>query len=67
MEVALTNATFVAGTPPKNSVQPATRFAPLMVRSVPPAIGPLAGTICAMVGVLGGSTTSTKYDVDVLP
>jgi hypothetical protein len=60
IDIALTTATFVAGTPPKNNAQPATRFEPLMVTGVPPDTGPFAGRTWVSAGVVGAVRTSTK-------
>ena len=41
--VALRNVTPVAGTPPTRTVAPETKFVPLIVIVVPPAVGPEVG------------------------
>ena len=41
--VALTNVTFVAAVPPTRTVAPDTKFVPVSVIVVPPAVGPDVG------------------------
>jgi hypothetical protein len=54
--VAFTTVTPVAAVPPMVTVAPATKFVPVIVTLVPPAIGPLEGAIPVTVG--GGSTAA---------
>ena len=55
MLVALTTVTPVAAVPPKVTVAPATKSAPVMVTAVPPAVGPLVGLTPVTVGGGGGA------------
>ena len=48
--VLLTTFTLVAAALPKVTVAPATKFAPLIVTSVPPAVDPLLGETPVTVG-----------------
>ena len=48
--VALTNVTPVAATPPTRTVAPDTKFVPLIVIVVPPAVGPEVGDTDVTVG-----------------
>ncbi len=48
--VALTKVTPVAAVPPKVTVAPLTKFAPVMVTAVPPVSGPLLGVTEVTVG-----------------
>lgn len=51
--VALTNATFAAGAPPKVAVAPAKNPVPMICTAVPPAAGPVFGDTLATVGAVG--------------
>ena len=53
MVVALTTTGLVAVAPPTSTQEPATKFVPVMVTTVPPAVGPLAGDTDVMVGLPG--------------
>ena len=53
--VALTNATFVAAAPPTRTVAPETKFAPVSVIVVPPAVGPEVGDTDVSVGAEAGA------------
>ena len=48
--VLLITLTFVAATPPKLTVAPAAKFAPLMVVDVPPAVVPVFGEMVLIEG-----------------
>src|SRR5580658_7887717 len=50
MVVPLTTTTLVAATPPNVTVAPATKFVPVMVTAVPPAVDPLLGVTLVTVG-----------------
>ncbi len=50
IEVALTTTILVADTPPMVTVAPLTKFVPVIVTLVPPAVGPEAGAIAVTVG-----------------
>ena len=50
IEVLLVTVTAVAAVPPKLTVAPDTKFVPVIVAPVPPAIGPRPGLIAATVG-----------------
>ena len=50
IDVPLTTTTLVAATPPNVTVAPATKFVPVMVTAVPPAVVPLAGVTLLTVG-----------------
>jgi hypothetical protein len=50
MDVALTTTTLVAAAVPNVTVAPATKFVPVMVTAVPPAVGPLFGLTLVTVG-----------------
>ena len=52
MEVELTKAIFVAARPSKVTVNPdpETKFVPVRVTEVPPAVGPVAGETVVIVG-----------------
>lgn len=62
MEVGLATVTFVANVPPTRTVAPATKFVPLIVSTVPPAVGPLTGETALTVGA--GRTS--VYDAPLL-
>lgn len=49
--VALSNCTLVPATAPKATVAPLTKFVPVMVTTVPPDEGPVAGVIELTVGI----------------
>ena len=53
--VALTNVTFVAAVPPTRTVAPETKFAPVSVIVVPPAVGPEVGDTDVSVGAAAGA------------
>src|SRR5204863_9694461 len=57
IDVALATLTFVAAVPPKATVAPLTKFVPLIVTDVPPAIGPLLGATLVIVGPAGAAVT----------
>jgi hypothetical protein len=48
--VLLTTTTFVAAVPPNVTPAPATKFVPVMVTAVPPAVVPLLGLTPVTVG-----------------
>src|SRR6201997_3250784 len=48
--VPLTTTTFVAAVPPNVTVAPATKFVPVIVTAVPPAVDPLLGATLLTVG-----------------
>jgi hypothetical protein len=48
--VALTTTTLVAAVPPNVAVAPATKFVPVIVTAVPPAVEPLFGDTLLTVG-----------------
>ena len=48
--VPRTTVTLVAGVPPNVTVAPATKFVPVIVTAVPPAVGPLLGETPLTVG-----------------
>jgi hypothetical protein len=50
MDVPLTTTTLVAAAVPNVTVAPATKFVPVMVTAVPPAVGPLFGLTLVTVG-----------------
>src|SRR5271167_2544477 len=50
MLVLLTTTTFVAAVPPNVTVAPATKFVPVIVTAVPPAVDPLLGSTPLTVG-----------------
>jgi hypothetical protein len=50
MLVALTTTTLVAAVPPKVTVAPAAKFAPVIVTPVPPTIVPVLGDMLPTVG-----------------
>ena len=50
MLVLLTTTTFVAAVPPNVTVAPATKFVPVIVTAVPPAVDPLFGLTLLNVG-----------------
>jgi hypothetical protein len=50
IDVLLTTATFVAAVLPNVTVAPATKFVPVIVTAVPPAVVPLLGLTAANVG-----------------
>jgi hypothetical protein len=50
IDVLLTTTTFVAAVAPNVTVAPATKFAPVIVTAVPPAVGPLLGLTLLTVG-----------------
>ena len=50
MLVLLATITFVAAVPPNVTVAPATKFVPLIVTAVPPAVEPLLGETLLTVG-----------------
>ena len=50
--VALTNVTFVAAVPPTRTVAPDTKFVPVRVIVVPPAVGPDVGDTDVSVGAV---------------
>ena len=50
MVVLFTTTTFVAAVLPKVTVAPATKFVPVIVTAVPPAIDPLLGETLVTVG-----------------
>jgi hypothetical protein len=54
MDVLLSTTTVVAAVPPIVTVAPVTKFVPVMVTGVPPAVDPLFGEMPVTVGV-------TKY------
>jgi hypothetical protein len=51
MLVLLTTTTFVAAALPNVTVAPATKFVPVMVTAVPPAVDPLLGDTLVTVGI----------------
>ena len=52
IDVLLATVTPVAAVPPKLTVAPETKFVPVIVTPVPPAIGPLAGVTDATLGAV---------------
>ena len=50
IDVAETNATFVAAAPPNVTVAPLTKFVPVMVTTVRPVVGPPIGDTAVTVG-----------------
>lgn len=52
IDVASTNTTFVAGTPPIVTVAPETNFVPVMVTLVPPSVVPDGGAMLEIVGAV---------------
>jgi hypothetical protein len=50
MVVLLTTTTLVAAVPPNVAVAPATKFVPVIVTAVPPAVEPLFGDTLLTVG-----------------
>jgi hypothetical protein len=54
--VAFTTTTDVAAVPPMATVAPPTKFVPLIVTFVPPAVEPLVGAMLVTVGAGGGAT-----------
>ena len=53
--VLLPTVTFVAALPPKETVAPVRKLAPVRVTAVPPAVEPLAGATLVTVGAGGGT------------
>jgi hypothetical protein len=56
IELLLTTLTFVAATPPTNTVAPALKPVPEILIDVPPLVGPLLGFTELTVGAGGGGT-----------
>lgn len=56
IDVPLTTVTFVAGFPPKLTVVPGVKFAPVSVTAVPPTVGPLLGVTVVTLGGAGHPT-----------
>ena len=50
IEVLLPTVTLVAGVPPNVTEAPVTKFVPVIVTELPPAIGPLLGATLLTVG-----------------
>ena len=50
MVVTLTTTTLVQGLPPIRTVEPETKFVPVIVTAVPPFAGPIPGAISIAVG-----------------
>jgi hypothetical protein len=50
IDVPLTTTTVVAAAPPMLTVAPLTKFVPLIVTAVPPAVDPVAGDTPVTVG-----------------
>jgi len=50
IEVLLTTTTLVAAVPPNVTVAPLTKFVPVIVTPVPPAVDPLLGLTLLTVG-----------------
>jgi hypothetical protein len=50
IDVLLTTTTFVAAALPNVTVAPATKFVPVIVTAVPPAVDPLFGLTLLTVG-----------------
>ena len=48
--VLFVTLTFVAAVPPRLTVAPATKFAPPIVTTVPPVVGPVTGEMLPTVG-----------------
>src|SRR3989442_1757360 len=59
--VALTTLTLVAGVPPTVTVALASKFVPVIVIAVPPAIGPEVGLTPVTVGAGGGGATYVNW------
>ena len=54
MVVASTTVALVAAAPPSDTVAPVTKFEPVIVTGVPPAVGPESGAIAVTVGASTG-------------
>lgn len=65
MVVELTQFTFVAGTPPTETVAPLKKFAPVMVIDVPPAVEPADGETAETAG--GGLIENVRTTLPVCP
>jgi hypothetical protein len=61
MVVLFSTVTFVAAVAPKVTAAPAANLVPVMVTSVPPLVGPVAGPIPVTVGV--GAEARTKVAI----
>jgi hypothetical protein len=53
MEVLLATLMFVASEPPKVTVAPAAKLIPVMVKTVPPLVGPELGSMDDIAGAVG--------------
>src|SRR5215472_3221740 len=60
MVPALVTATLLAAWPPIVTVAPTMKFAPRIVTDVPPAVGPVLGSIRDSVTAVEGPTSATK-------
>jgi hypothetical protein len=63
--LVLTTTTFVAVVPPNVTVAPVTKFVPVMVTAVPPAVGPLLGLTLVTVGAVGDVYVNPLVNVPV--
>src|SRR3989442_4532588 len=64
--VALTTLTLVAGVPPTVTVALASKFVPVIVIAVPPAIGPEVGLTPVTVGAGGGGATYVNWSAGLV-